>query len=118
MKYTKEVLERAKKAAEIGQAILEGKEVEYLCGDEWFRAENPLLYFSTYTYRLKPKQEYIPFTFEDAEYLIGKAIKNKTNAHVEIIDYISPTNVKDFTFDSLLEYFIFLDGTPCGKLKQ
>lgn len=75
--------------------------------------------------RIKPEPEYIPFTFEDAEQLIGKVIRPKNELH-KLILLISMINFSGvfledeitITYTSLLSDYTFLDGSPCGKLKQ
>lgn len=117
MKYSEEVLEKARKAVEIGQAILEGKEIEFLpLNGEWVKVHIPTLDISTYDYRVKPEPKYVPFTYEDANELIGKAVKHKSLNYVELIKFISDTHVGDISFVELFQYYTFLDGTPCGKL--
>ena len=61
------------------QAHEDGKEIEYRNGyyPTWKRTPNPLWDWSTTDYRVKP-EEYIPFAFEDAEFLIGKLVMHKT----------------------------------------
>lgn len=124
MEHTKEVLERAKKAIEIGTAILQGKEIEWAHpnSENWNIIYEPALNFQTSDYRVKPEPKYVPFTFEDAKDLIGKAVKSE-----ELVCII--TSIDDegnmffggqshFDFKELLNDFKFLDGTPCGKLEN
>lgn len=76
-------------------------------------------YKTDYRVKEEPKvPEYIPFTFEDAEFLIGKVVKCKTQDYTAMIISCteSGTNVDDWK--PLLDDFTFLDGSPCGKLKQ
>lgn len=97
------------------------KEVEYQpYSKKWILTKDPVWNEET-EYRFKPETKYVPFTFEDAEFLIGKAIKSKDNTVYDIITYINNTTRVNTgygprSFDELLESFVFLDGTPCGKL--
>jgi hypothetical protein len=77
MNYSVEVLEKAKMAVEIGQAILDGRKIEFKNGkfNIWNETNCPLLDFSMSNYRVKPETKYIPFTFEDAKDLIELNIK-------------------------------------------
>lgn len=71
-------------------------------------------------YRIKPEQKLVPFTFEDAESLIGKIIVSKDKT---VYDTISRVSMTDGVFGSnlnrgyqnLFKSFNFLDGSPCGK---
>jgi len=83
-------------------------------------------------YRIKPELQLVPFTFEDAEFLIGKAIKVKEGCSTSLfhgvcamITVVGNKGVDiggrgsdPATYDTLLNYFTFLDGTPCGKLTE
>lgn len=123
MIYTEEVLERARQAVKIGQAILDGKEIEFSStnGFFWQQAKTPTLDFSSNDYRVKPEPAYEPFDFSDAEFLIGKVVKEKEYSNVAIISKVNRQGVEVFihtSFGVLFDKFVFLDGTPCGKLKQ
>ena len=123
MEYSEEVLERAKIAVEIGNAILQGKEVQFEDSDSWEHSDTPSLNFSSYNYRVKPEPKYVPFTFEDAKDLIGKVIKSKKDNTVASIVMCTSLAVY-YGSDSGCKYgylfteFTFLDGTPCGKIKN
>ena len=105
------------------QAYVDGKEIE-MCAYgtcDWLVIplnRQPLWNWGDYSYRVKPEPEYIPFTFEDAEFLIDKAVKKKKQNYLAVITwcYNGATNMGDFK--NLLEYYTFLDGSPCGKLKS
>lgn len=66
--------------------------------------------------------EYVPFTFEDKELLKGKWIKHKRDSSHILINYISDTTVgidgSYYTYEELFRDFEFVDGKPCGKLKN
>ncbi len=120
IEYSKQVLERAMKAVEIGQAVLDGKEIEYNSNNgSWRIANTPTLNFDDYNYRVKPEPEYIPFTFEDANDLMGKVIKKMDGTQVQKIvqlnrDYVF-AGVGQMNYSYLFDHYTFLDGTPCGK---
>ena len=101
------------------QAWADGKQIQYRIDDdcEWEDINEPA-FFPDCEYRVKPEPILIPFDFSDAEFLIGKAIKHKTLNYVELIKFISDNFVGDISFDNLLEYYTFLDGSPCGKQKK
>ena len=80
-------------------------------------------------YRFKPEPKYVPFTFDDAKDLIGKAVKDKRNQSILLIIRIDnvETNLlysiyfaNDYSinYNSLLSNFTFLDGSSCGKLSE
>jgi hypothetical protein len=103
------------------EAFKNGAEIEFYDEEdgEWENVSSP--YFSTADkYRVKPKQEVLPFTFDDAEFLIRKDVKRKNGKGITSIYGVEETRVNtafsNYTFDYLLEYFTFLDGSPCGKL--
>ena len=98
------------------QAYEDGKEIEYSNRDypTWNKTK-PVWDWHRNDYRVKP--EYIPFTFEDAEFLIGKVVKHKKENYLAVITLClnEITNMGDFK--ELLDDFTFLDGSPCGKPK-
>ena len=104
------------------QAFAEGKEIECaelgLINKSWMLTINPVWNWSKYDYRVKTEHEYIPFTFEDAKQLIGKIVKSKESNWVEMIIWCSDTSTSVADYEDLLSDNTFLDGSPCGKLKQ
>lgn len=122
MEYSKEVLKKAKEAVEIGNAILEGKEIEWSLPSQcnWKTIYEPSLNFQTADYRVKPQPKYVPFTFEDAKYLIGKHIVNGyINAIVlETAEFGIKTASRHIRYDELLSCWEFNDGSRCGKLEN
>ena len=71
-------------------------------------------------YRIKPEPKLVPFTFEDVDLLIGKAVKSKTKNVITLIQVVYPKNVMMHGFDTisyycLLQNWEFIDGSPCGK---
>ena len=117
MKTTKEMIA-------VMQAYEDGKEIEFKphTGKTWISMKlttiPPIWSWSSDDYRIKPEPEYIPFTFEDAEFLIGKVVKCKTQDYTAMIISCTQlgTNVDDWK--PMLDDFTFIDGSPCGKLKQ
>lgn len=76
-----------------------------------------------YEYRIKLEPTYVPFTFEDAENLIGKAVKTKCKRAIMNIVFlnkegISLSNGIEGDYKFLFDNYIFLDGSPCGKLNK
>ena len=80
--------------------------------------------WSRFNYRVKKEPEYQPFDFSDAESLIGKVIKSKNSKNIFLItgydvseNYFIVGNTTQ-NFKTLFENCEFLDGSPCGKLKN
>lgn len=102
------------------QAYVDGKEIEYRCGDyqTWRKTIDPLWDWYKTDYRVKTEPEYIPFTFEDAEFLIGKALKHKKENYLAVITRCFNKNTDIGDYEELLDEYTFIDGSPCGKLKK
>ena len=71
----------------------------------------------------KPLEDtYVPFTFEDREFLKGKWIREKGNTIWEtMIIFINHAKVgvdggMYYSYEELLNRFEFVDGKVCGKL--
>jgi len=86
--------------------------------DNGFQLENN--YWYPYFVLEKVVEEWIPFTFEDD--LLGKQVIAKDKSCKAVISYQNVTCIiigdETVEYDELLEDYTFLDGTPCGKLKQ
>ena len=110
------------------QAYVDGAQIEVReanskhWGLSWSHSQGLNVWnWSSYRYRVKeqPKEpEYVPFTFEDAEHLIGKPVKHKKDSWVEVITYCNENETSSCMYEDLLRDYTFLDGSPCGKLKQ
>lgn len=100
------------------QAYVDGKEIETFDGKVWHHVNIPFWNWNDVDYRVKEKQEYVPFSFEDAEFLIGKVVKHKKDKWVELITYCNKYETSLCRYEILLDNYTFLDGSPCGKLKQ
>ena len=112
MKTTKEMIA-------VMQAYADGKGIEYsFIKDSWYDDKNPCWNLVDYNYRVKEAPEYIPFTFEDAEFLIGKIVSSKKKQYKVMIFECNKKSVQHYTYEELLNNWTFLDGSPCGKLKQ
>ena len=123
---TREVL---KENWHIIEAFVNGSEIQYLeKNGEWDYTDNISL-LNHIKYRIKPKQEYIPFDYSDAEYLIGKSVMDKYGNHYHLVLYVYAAIGQDLKIELsgedgnisalwLFNDYVFLDGSPCGKLKQ
>lgn len=112
MKTTKEMIA-------VMQAYVDGKEIEILNSmGNWITVIEPFWNWQIINYRVKETPEYVPFTFEDAEFLIGKVVKHKKDKLVELITYFSENETAICPYEHLLDNYTFIDGSPCGKLKQ
>lgn len=104
---------------EFKDAYERGEEIEYKYRKEadWITMYNPS-WSDGYEYRIKPKRKYVPFTFNDAEGLIGKAVKSKDNSCIVEITFADKGIVYAGSYISYTYLFCnytFLDGSPCGK---
>lgn len=68
-------------------------------------------------------KELVPFTLEDARFLMGKTVINKITGNFRLISSILKneriilSNLDNtIDFDTLLRSYTFSDGSPCGKL--
>lgn len=72
--------------------------------------------------RIKPKPEYIPFTFEDHLLFKDKWFVYKESGILCKIVAVEKDRVyftgNQYTYIDLFSLFLFEDGSPCGKLKQ
>ena len=100
------------------QAYVDGKEIETFDGKVWHHVNIPFWNWNDVDYRVKEEPEYVPFSFEDAEFLIGKVVKHKKDKWVEMLTWCSPDEVLNIPYEILLDNYTFIDGSPCGKLKQ
>jgi hypothetical protein len=101
-----------------------GEEIEAYSvpANTWFQTSNPT-WSKDVQYRVKPKQELIPFDFSDAEKLIGKVVRHKEGLNcVAVLVECNLQHIcigNDFErYEVLLQDYTFLDGSPCGKLKE
>lgn len=66
------------------------------------------------------KDDYVPFTYDDAELFLGKIVKKNKDNYTLLIIGANEQGViltNDFYYyKDLFETFSFLDGKPCGKL--
>jgi hypothetical protein len=113
---------RAKELLPIIEAFTNGKEIEVSeDGENWYEEICPN-FTNSLNYRIKPEPEYVPFTFEDAKKLIGKGVEDKDHKLSFIILMADKNRVFNYhggiTYEALLGYCTFLDGSPCGKLKS
>ena len=85
----------------------------------WVDVDNPT-FLGKSEYRIKPEPKFVPFTFEDAENLVGKVLRKKYGDSIELIvrcnSYGCFVLHEVVIFQELLEHYTFLDGSPCGKL--
>lgn len=96
-----------------------GGGIEAKIGNSWEKVISPSWCFYDVEYRIKREPKLVPFSFEDAELILGKSIKSKEKDIAFVVSGISKENVGFLTynicFDDLLSSYTFLDGSPCGK---
>lgn len=104
------------------EAFKNGKDIQYRedMDKKWYTASSPT-FDEHIEYRVKPESEIIPFTYLNAEDLIGKAIISKTDKSAVILigmvvkDGVFLSNcIHMILFTDLLDCFTFLDGSPMG----
>ena len=111
-----EVLQHAEK----GGAI----ESSYKNRNDWKPIDQPIWDFQSFDYRIKPEPKRVPFDYSDI--LVGKCVVEKgRNTRRMIVSQNSCSvllsenalggGVEWYYYDKLMEYFTFLDGTPCSK---
>ena len=111
------------KHAELIKAWADGAEIEYYdeCVKKWLHICSTPFWSDDLKYRVKPQQKLMPFTFDDARQILGKAVICKSEKRINVILGVDEDNVHlstDFpSFKRLLDEYTFLDGTPCGKVQ-
>ena len=124
MKTTKEMIE-------VMQAYERGEQIECFNDDykQWKDVDSPIWDWLHNEYRVKPKKSYVPFDTPEeflteyrkhGEFIENKESGEKMNAYVDKngIVILSTALNCTYTFESLgtlLGYYQFSDGTPCGK---
>ena len=115
---------KAKELSDILLAYSQGKLIQISNnGNQWVEwiATNPDSIFNYNYYRIKPQPKLVPFTLEDNKLFRDKWIKSKKNALPGVFRVIScnESNIHiefgAIGYASLLDEFIFEDGSPCGK---
>ena len=73
-------------------------------------------------YRIKEEPQYVPFKKGDAYSLVGKIVKRKTSAIVNLISAADESSIfcgkTWYNLEELFEQFTFADGSPCGELSS
>jgi hypothetical protein len=114
--------ERARELLPIFRAYGEGKVIQVKVGTgEWVDIKTTIDYLNyNYEYRIKPEDEYVPFTYEDT--LVGSIILSKTEHKLLIVSQnrdevfvVWGGSKNNIPYKELLDCFTFIDGTNCGK---
>lgn len=117
--------DRAKELLPVIKGFAEGRDVEYFSEmkNKWLSCDEDPDWYDDESYRLKELPVYAPFSYQDIDNLRGKWVKN--NFDVEhMTTKIHPNSSRPiyngewYSFEELFHRFTFLDGTPCGKLKE
>ena len=123
--------EEVKEMLPVLQAFAEGKTIESRCikGDKslWYDDEDPSFDYD-FEYRIKPEPRYR--SFKDAEECWNEMQKHQPFGWIKgkdasipckfmIINSIKNEEVSiasgiDFTYNELVKYYTFIDGTPFG----
>ena len=82
----------------------------------------PAFNWSMFDYRVRPENEYVPFTYEDRDAFRGKWITPKAKKyHTEMcINNITKRGIacngcKSLTFKEAFDFYEFIDGSVFGK---
>jgi hypothetical protein len=116
--------EETKKMMPIIEAFVAGKTVLYKDGNIWVKLDDLYLTDAPEDYKIAPEKKYIPFTFEDRAQFRGRWIKDKeTNEENQIIRISEEegefeTIEQKISFMFAFDNFVFLDGSPFGKLSE
>jgi hypothetical protein len=109
---------------EVIEAFKNGKEIEFrhVVTKCWIDATDPS-FNECVEYRFKQEPKYVPFDFSDAEKLIGRFVKSiNTQKYINTIVAVSEASIlvgyQWCTYKYLLDEYVFLDGSKCGKLCQ
>jgi len=109
--------------------IKDGKNKSAICVMEeekkkYFSGEDFMTQMWEYHKKL-PEKKYVPFTWEDRDLLRGRWIKSKEDdKELMIIGFskeevfLIHTDQGDIYHKGVLDFYTFLDGTPCGKLVE
>ena len=138
--------EETKKAIQVMQDFIDGKEIEILINEYQYNDEGDEIEFTTWvsdndpdwnwvdqSYRTKPEPKYKPyeFTLENLKHLLGNVIKSKNKDDdwpylinsINISDTVTPIKivykngkVVNISLQTLFEEFTWEDGSPCGEI--
>lgn len=109
---------------DLKEAYAAGKTIQYLNSIYgWVDINDAPLWSNKDTYRIKPEDEYVPFTWEDRHMLVGKWFYGKDSdilfAFLNIKKNGEYLIANGLSSEALLANCKFVDGTPCGKkIKQ
>ena len=111
-----EVLNHFKNGGTIEQRLLKFPSQE----SDWKENSLPTWDFCVYEYRIKKEPKRVPYTYDDAGELIGKAFKIKSETRMYLISCVTKGLVfssdhASFSFENFLKKCTHLDGSPCGK---
>lgn len=104
-------------------AMKEGKELECIFPgqeqEQWNGWDNDTpIDFSSYVYRIKPVQKYIPYTFDDRDEFRDLWVIDRLGSECRIIEIgfgFVILRDESLTYKELLSAYKKTDGTPFGK---
>lgn len=103
------------------KAYSEGKEIQISnrLDGKYSDVYSPSFDSSDSFYRVKPEKKLVSFTFEDADFLLGKTVVLKSTGSKRIIVGVVETGVTVgngfWSFYEFRKEYTFNDGTSCGK---
>lgn len=115
--------EETKRAVEVMNAYINGKEIEYknaIC--DWESTNSPCWNWDSLDYRVKPQSQYVPYD-DVSEVQRDKWVRHKDSTILQPIiaidrekEYHIRIGITWYTLKQFLGQFVYEDGTPCGKL--
>lgn len=104
-------------------AYANGKQIQHkiFCKNFWVDDDEPEWDWVRNDYRVKPeesKDEYRPFTYEEACAYVGSVIVRKDGSDKRLIHSVNnrckPFQINGMTAEYILDNYNFLNGDPCG----
>lgn len=91
----------------------------------WNPATKPIWNFDEYIYKIVEEPEYVPYDGTQEGTLVGKIIKNSNVIEMVVsedkesneLNILIAGHINWISYETLFEYYQFLDGQPCGMLK-
>ena len=113
--------ELAKKLLPFIAAFAGGKTIQFLSNSELWTDVTEPRWVDGFEYRVKPEPKVRPYTYEEANLLVGTVVKLKSTGLRRIIVEGCDESIERLTVgeehtsrDELLEEYTHLDGRPCG----
>lgn len=122
-------MKTVKEMIEVMQAYERGEKIEFCYGGDWREIDLPSWSWGFQDYRVKQEPKFVPFDTAE-EFFAAQRAHGINIVHIgetlRLLGFVSCKNkvlVTDLTYNfkinvsfcDLLHFYIFADGTPCGK---